>query len=208
VAVITVFGIIATLFYPYAAHALLDGDPIKAGLFLGTSIHDTSQVTGAGLLFSDLFGNDRCMDVATITKLVRNVFMAVVIPLMALYTRKSEGPNDPSVYDGGFTKLFPRFIIGFLALASLRSLGDTGIDGGGNAFGLWDSSAWTGLHQFVNQWAVHFLVAALAGVGLSTSFRTIRELGFKPFVVGLGAALTVGVVSLAAISFLGTFFTI
>jgi len=207
VAVITVFGIIATLLYPYAAYALFDGDPIKAGLFLGTSIHDTSQVTGAGLVFSDVFGLDRGMDVATITKLVRNVFMAAVIPLMTLYTRNSESRSTSSGHDTSFAKLFPRFIIGFLALAVLRSLGDAGIKAGDHAFGLWDYAAWVKLHHFVKQWAVDFLVVALAGVGLSTCFRTIRGLGFKPFVVGLGAALTVGVVSFVAISLLGTFIT-
>ena len=193
VAVITVFGIIATLFYPYAAHALLNGDPIKAGLFLGTSIHDTSQVTGAGLVFSEVFGLDRCMDVATVTKLVRNVFMAAVIPLMAFYTNKSTSSGASSKHDTSFAKLFPRFIIGFLVLAVFRSLGDAGINAGGNAFGIWDHTAWVELHHLVKQWAVDLLVVALAAVGLSTSFRSFKELGLKPFVVGLGAALTVGV---------------
>lgn len=54
-------------------------------------------------------------------------------------------------------------------------------------------------------WAVNFLVVALAGVGLSISFRTFKGLGVKPFIVGLGAALIVGLVSIAAISLLGTF---
>ena len=50
-------------------------------------------------------------------------------------------------------------------------------------------------------------MVALAGVGLNTSFRIFKGLGIKPFLVGLGAALIVGVVSFAAISILGTFLT-
>ena len=46
VAVITVFGLIATIGYPILAYFIFGGNPIKAGLWLGTSIHDTSQVTG------------------------------------------------------------------------------------------------------------------------------------------------------------------
>jgi uncharacterized integral membrane protein (TIGR00698 family) len=207
VAVITVFGIVATLLYPYAAYSLFDGDPIKAGLFLGTSIHDTSQVTGAGLVFSDVYGAARCVEVATVTKLVRNVFMAAVIPLMALYTHRAGSSSRSSKGELSVAKLFPRFIIGFLALAALRSVGDAGIHAGGNAFGFLDPPAWAELHQVVNRWAVSLLVVALAGVGLSTSFHSFRGLGIKPFLVGLGAALTVGVVSLATISLLGNLVT-
>jgi uncharacterized membrane protein YadS len=70
-----------------------------------------------------------------------------------------------------------------------------------------DPPAWAELHQVVNRWAVSLLVVALAGVGLSTSFHSFRGLGIKPFLVGLGAALTVGVVSLATISLLGNLVT-
>jgi uncharacterized integral membrane protein (TIGR00698 family) len=207
VSVITIFGIIATLVYPYAANVIFTGDPVKAGLFLGTSIHDTSQVTGAALVFSDVFSLPRSLDVATVTKLVRNVFMVAVIPFMAFYyTRKIAGQGEP---EGkiGFAKLLPLFIIGFLACAALRSIGDVGISAGGNAFGLWDSVAWKSIYGFIKDWAVNFLVVALAGVGLSTRFRILKGLGIEPFVVGLGAALIVGVVSFVAISLLGTFVT-
>ena len=83
VATITIFGILATFVYPYLAHTTLWRQPVAAGLFLGTAIHDTSQVTGAALIFADVFSLPRGVDVATVTKLVRNVFMAFVIPFMA-----------------------------------------------------------------------------------------------------------------------------
>jgi uncharacterized integral membrane protein (TIGR00698 family) len=206
VAVITIFGILATLVYPYAANVIFAGDPVKAGLFLGTSVHDTSQVTGSALVFADVFSLPRALDVATVTKLVRNVFMAAVIPLMAFYyARKTAGQDEFAGKKASVAKLLPLFIIGFLTCAVLRSIGDAGVNAGGNAFGLWDSSAWKGIHGFIKHWAVNFLVIALAGVGLSTSFRILKGLGIKPFIVGLGAALMVGVVSFIAISLLGTF---
>lgn len=49
VANITIFGLIGMLLYPYLAHVFFSGDPIKVGLFLGTAIHDTAQVTGSTL---------------------------------------------------------------------------------------------------------------------------------------------------------------
>ena len=206
VAVITIFGILATLVYPYVAYAIFVGDPVRAGLFLGTSIHDTSQVTGAALVFADVFSLPRGLDVATVTKLVRNVFMAAVIPFMAFYyARKMAVQGELPGKKTNIGKLLPLFIVGFLVCAMLRSIGDAGVNADGNAFGLWGSGAWKGIYGFIKHWAVNFLVVALAGVGLSTSFRTLKGLGIKPFLVGLGAALTVGIVSFVAISLLGTF---
>jgi uncharacterized integral membrane protein (TIGR00698 family) len=208
VAVITVFGVIATLLYPYAANQIFGGDAVKAGLFLGTSVHETAQVAGAGMVFSEVYALPLGLDVATITKMVRNVFMALVIPLMALYyTRRALGQGQIMNTEAKLGKLFPLFITGFLVFAIIRSVGDAGIHDGGNAFGLWDRAAWKGIHSGVNHWAGNLLVVALAGVGLNTRFQVLKGLGVKPFVVGLGAALVVGIVSFAAISLLGTFVT-
>jgi uncharacterized integral membrane protein (TIGR00698 family) len=206
VAVITIFGLLATLVYPYAANLIFAGDPVKVGLFLGTSVHDTSQVTGSALVFADVFSLPRALDVATVTKLVRNVFMAAVIPLMAFYyTCKIKDECEAEGEKTSIVKLLPLFILGFLAIAALRSIGDAGINASGSALGLWEVGPWGDIVGFVKTWAVNLLVVALAGVGLSTSFRMFKGLGIKPFIVGLGAALLVGVVSFAAISLLGAF---
>src|SRR5512135_2949646 len=90
VACITVFGLFAMLAYPFVAHWLFGGDAFKAGLFLGSSVHDTSQVAGAGMVYSDFYHDPQALDVATVTKLLRNLSMLVVIPLMAiLHHRKA-----------------------------------------------------------------------------------------------------------------------
>ena len=207
VAVITIFGLLATLVYPYAANAIFAGDAMKVGLFLGTSVHDTSQVVGSAKVYADVFSAPLALDVATVTKLVRNVFMAVVIPFMAFYyARKTQG--ESSGKKANFLKLLPLFVIGFLIMAVIRSVGDAGIKAGGNAFGLWDAGAWKGIYSSVKTWAGNLLVVALAGVGLGTNFRTFRGLGIKPFLVGLGAALLVGGVSFIAISLLGSLVTL
>ena len=206
VAVITIFGLLATLVYPYLANLLFAGEPLKVGLFLGTSVHDTSQVVGSAKVYADVFGAPLALDVATVTKLVRNVFMAVVIPFMAFYyARKTRGQDESAGQKTSFVKLLPLFVVGFVVMAVIRSIGDVGINAGGNAFGLWDDAAWIAIYSFVKIWAGNLLVVALAGVGLSTDFRAFKGLGFKPFVVGLCAALVVGVVSFVAISLLGSF---
>jgi uncharacterized integral membrane protein (TIGR00698 family) len=209
VAVITIFGLLATLVYPYVANVIFAGEALKVGLFLGTSIHDTSQVVGSAKVYADVFAAPLALDVATVTKLVRNVFMALVIPFMAYYyARKVAQQGEGAGKKTSFVKLLPLFVVGFVAMAVIRSIGDAALNAGTNAFWLWDDAAWGGIVGFVKTWAGNLLVVALAGVGLSTDFRSFRGLGLKPFLVGLCAALIVGVVSFVAISLLGSFVTL
>ncbi len=205
VAVITIFGLAATLLYPYLAHAVF-GNAIQAGMFLGTSVHDTSQVVGAAKVYADLFSVPAALDVATVTKLVRNVCMVAVVPLMAIY----HGHRSQREKPGGrprILKLFPLFITGFLLMAALRSMGDAGLSAGGDAFGLWAPTTWQSIVSTIKTCADTLLVVALAGVGLSTNVRAFRGLGIRPFLVGLGAAVAVGAISYAVVTFLGSLVT-
>jgi uncharacterized integral membrane protein (TIGR00698 family) len=205
VAVITLFGLAATIVYPYLAFAIFGGDTLDAGLFLGTSVHDTSQVVGAAAVYADIFSAPRTLDVATVTKLVRNVFMALVIPFMAFYySRRAQRQGEVGGASTGVLKLLPLFVLGFLAMAAIRSIGDAGLEAGGMAFGLWDRATWMGIVGTIKNWAQILMVVALAAVGLSTNFRAFKGLGTKPFLAGLAAALIVGILSFVAISLLGS----
>lgn len=82
---ITVSGLIATLVYPYLANPNFGGQALSVGHFLGTAIHDTSQVVGVAKVYANVFSAPVALDVATVTELVRNLFMAAVIPFLALY---------------------------------------------------------------------------------------------------------------------------
>jgi len=205
VAVITLFGLFATLVYPYLAHSIFSGQVRQIGMFLGTAIHETAQVVGAGQMYADIFDQPIVLDIATITKLVRNVFMAFVIPVMAIYySQKTKDKN----YDGkkpGFFKLFPMFVLGFLFMAIIRSVGDMGISRGQQAFGLLGPETWTNAIQIIKKSAEFLLVIALAGVGLNTDFRSFKILGLKPLLVGLIASASVGVISYFAILLMAGF---
>jgi len=195
VACITLFGVAAMLAYPFAAHWLFGGDPFAAGLFLGTAVHETAQVAGAGLVYQEAFGDAKALDVATVTKLVRNLSMLVVIPTMAvLYHRRStEGGEAPKWYT-----MIPIFIIGFAAMSLLRTVGDMGE----RAFGVLEPEQWKALVGFVKQVATYCLAIAMAAVGLGTSIHGLRKIGLKPLMVGLFSALLVGVVSWTLVTLL------
>ncbi|HSJ36840.1 MAG TPA: putative sulfate exporter family transporter, partial [Planococcus sp. (in: firmicutes)] len=206
VANITIFGLIGMLFYPYLAHFFFADNPVKAGLFLGTAIHDTAQVTGAALIYAQVFDANEVIDVATITKLTRNVFIIAVIPFVSYLffhnrTKKGErgGGELPKWY-----KLFPLFILGFLGLSFLRSVGDATAASGGQAFGLFSPAAWQEFHSFWSSFgSTYMLGLAMAGVGLSTNLRVLKGMGITPFYIGLIATIAVGSVSLLLIALFG-----
>ena len=196
VGTITIFGMLALLVYPYITHLLLGLSNIQAGIFMGTSIHDTAQATGAGMMYDQMWmgaqkaAGPTSMDVAVVTKLVRNTFMAVVVPLIAYIHVKKHG--TASSEKTGFIKLFPVFVLGFIMLAVVRSLGDYFI---AQRSLLWNANSWDALRKFVQTWSGHFLATAMVSVGLGTDLRKFRQMGIRPFLVGLFAALTVGIVS-------------
>jgi len=206
VGTITIFGIIAMFLYPYLSHLLLSLTHVESGIFMGTSIHETAQVAGAGIIYDQLWiGSSQAVnptgaDVAIVTKLVRNAFMVLAIPLMAyIYLKRNRSTSRKRVR---ITKLFPVFILGFIAMATLRSLGDYLVL---TREIFWDAEGWSDFNSFLNQWAGYFLAVAMAGVGLGTDIKKLKQLGAKPFIVGLFAALSVGIVSVILIKILAPF---
>src|SRR6185436_516123 len=91
VANVVAFGLFGMLVYPYLAHAVLSRSE-TIGLFLGTAVHDTSQVVGAALTYKQVYNDDIVLRVATVTKLTRNIFLAGVIPVLTwLHVRETGG---------------------------------------------------------------------------------------------------------------------
>ncbi len=197
VANVVAFGLFGMLFYPYLAHAVL-GSSETIGLFLGTAIHDTSQVVGASLTYKQVYGDDVVLRVATVTKLTRNIFLAAVIPFLTWQHIRSSQKTGTARKKTSWQALVPGFVIGFLAMAIVRSAGDATLGSGGAAFGLWDGAAWTSLtKQLGDYWASQILLGtAMAAVGLNTSFAVFKGVGLKPFAVGMAGALAVGSVGM------------
>lgn len=201
VACITLFGMTALLVYPYLAHWLFAGSAEQVGLFLGTAIHDTSQVAGAGLMYQQQYDAPTALNVAATTKLVRNVCMGAVIPIMAiLYHRKNASAGAGHSGRLKWHQYVPLFVVAFVVLAAVRSVGDLGP----KAFGLIGQDVWKGFLADAKSVSVACLTIAMASVGLGTSVTQLKNLGWKPLLVGLTAALLVGCVSLTLIKFLAT----
>ncbi len=206
VANVVAFGLFGMLFYPYLAHSVL-GSSETIGLFLGTAVHDTSQVVGAALTYKQVYGDDVVLRVATVTKLTRNIFLAVVIPVLTWLHLKSTQSATGIVRKISWRALVPGFVIGFLAMAVVRSIGDATLGANGAAFGIWDAATWAFItKQLGDYWASQILLGtAMAAVGLNTSFAVFKGVGLKPFAVGMAGALAVGSVGMLMAVIFGRF---
>jgi len=190
IANITLFGVIAMLVYPYFAEWYFYGEPLKAGLFLGTAIHETSQVAAAGLIYDQQFNSPETLNIATVTKLIRNTFLVIMIPLFAfLYNRGEVKGKNYSILS-----IFPYFVIGFIGMIVVRNIGDQVFTIENNNYEIWKT-----LINYIKNLATVFLTMAMAAVGISINLNELKSMGYKPFVVGLIAAVTVGLVSIIAL---------
>jgi uncharacterized integral membrane protein (TIGR00698 family) len=190
IANITLFGVIAMLVYPYFAEWYFYGEPLKAGLFLGTAIHETSQVAAAGLIYDQQFNSPETLNVATVTKLIRNTFLIVMIPLFAFLHNRGEGKGKSY----SILNIFPYFVIGFIGMIVFRNVGDQVFTIENNNY-----ETWKMLISYIKSLTAVLLTMAMAAVGISINLKELKSMGYKPFVVGLIAALTVGLVSIIAL---------
>ncbi len=186
---ITLFGVFSMLVYPYFANFYFDGNSLYAGLFLGTAIHETSQVAAAGMIYDQQFNSPETLNIATVTKLIRNSFLVIMIPLFGyLYNKGNPDSNKVSILS-----IFPYFVLGFIAMIIVRNIGDQLVQSQN-----YNLEKWNEFILFTQGAAKISLTMAMAAVGMSTNLSELKEMGYKPFIVGFIAALTVGLVSIAS----------
>lgn len=149
----TVFGVtalstLAMILYPIFV-GYMGYTEALAGAFIGATIHDVAQVVGAGFSISPEAG-----DAAVLVKLFRVTLLAPVVLCVSLWSR-SRIAADARV------PLVPGFVWAFLMLATLSSLG-------------WLPAWFVETATQLSSWA---LLAAIAAVGMKTSFKSVRSSG-------------------------------
>ncbi|MBV8103828.1 MAG: putative sulfate exporter family transporter [Hyphomicrobiales bacterium] len=165
---VTALSTLAMILYPVFATSI-GLDHRHAGVFLGGTIHDVAQVVGAGYMISPETG-----DIATYVKLLRVAMLLPAVFVISLAAARSGG--------GRPRPALPLFLIGFALLVLA------------NSFGLLPRAA----IDFANDVSRWCLVAAIAALGMKTSFKDLFEAGLRP--VGLMVAETVWIGMLVLIS--------
>lgn len=199
VATITLFGLIAVLTYPLIGQFLAFSDR-TFGLWAGTAVNDTSQVIAVAAIFSEA-----ALDVATVVKLTRNTLMAPLIVLYGLiFSRafKQEMSEEAAAASRiKWNKLVPGFVIGFLVMSLIRTLGialgflPQSVSSPG------DLVSAASMLKFVDSLSKFLILMALAGVGLNTDLESLRKIGLKPLIIGTCVAVVLAVFSLSLILF-------
>ena len=111
-----------------------------------------------------------------------------MIPLFALlYNRGLTKEKSYSILN-----IFPYFVLGFVGMIVLRNIGD-------EVFAINNNDIWIQTINFIKTSSKVFLTMAMAAIGLSTDLKEIKSMGYKPFIVGFIAMLTVGIVSILTI---------
>ena len=165
---VTALSTLAMILYPVFATSI-GLDHKHAGVFIGGTIHDVAQVVGAGYMISPETG-----DIATYVKLLRVAMLLPVVFVISLMSARSGGERSrPSL---------PLFLVGFALLVLA------------NSFGLLPRVA----IDFANDVSRWCLVAAIAALGMKTSFKDLFAAGLRP--VGLMVAETVWIGALVLVS--------
>ena len=148
------------------------------GLWAGTAVNDTSSVVATGYAFSEAAG-----DFATMVKLTRTLAIipaVLVFAAISLHLKKKEQAESQGV-KVSIKSVFPWFILGFLAMSALTSLG------------LIPAAAAAALKSV----SKFLMVAALAAIGLNTDFKALCRSGAKPMLHGFIISLLVVLVAIA-----------
>ena len=191
IANITVFGLLAMFFYPFIANNVFSND-LSIGLFLGSSIHETAQVAGSGLIYAEQYSRQDVVGIAMLTKLVRNTLMVIVIPYLA---HRSLSNNNKKQ---NVSNIFPYFIIGFIVFGLVRTFGDYYFLNQNDSV----INNWNLIVHYIKKSAEFLLIIAMAAIGYNTNLKYFKKLGIKPFYLGFIAASMVGLISISIISLL------
>ena len=153
------------------------------GIWAGTAVNDTSSVVATGYAFSEGAG-----DFATMVKLTRTLAIiptVITFAFVQLRLKRKEAlanSQNGSELKANFsiTKIFPWFILGFLAMsivASIFPIPATVVSGTKSA-------------------SKFLMVCALAAIGLNTSFSRMKKAGIRPMIHGFIISALVVVVAL------------
>lgn len=173
---VTTMGTIAMIFYPVLI-GFVGLDDRMAGILIGGTIHDVSQVVGAGYSVSENAG-----DVAVLVKLIRVFMLIPVLVALALWFKFV----SLSRLDVSTKYPIPWFLVVFIILATINSMHFI--------------PAYAA--EFLQQTGKWFLIMAITAVGMKTSLKSIFSLGYKTIFLVLIETVIIFAIYFAYINFI------
>ena len=177
IAAILALGAIALFTFPLIGHWLHLSDRAY-GIWAGLAVDNTAEATAAGALYSDAAAK-----LAVLTKTCRNALIGFIVLGYAIYWASRGQAQNVTNKAAFLWQKFPKFVLGFLLVSVLATVGFFTKDQNTNLANL---SRWAFLLTF-------------AGVGLRTNFREMRKQGLRPFVVGFIGEVAIALFTLALV---------
>jgi uncharacterized integral membrane protein (TIGR00698 family) len=176
------FDMAMIVLFPIMGRALGMSDQ-AFGIWAGTAVNDTSSVVATGYAFSEAAG-----DFATMVKLTRTLAIiptVVTFAFIQLRLKRKEAlatsvSGDALKANFSISKIFPWFILGFLAMSVVASV-----------FPI-PAAVVSGTKRI----SKFLMVCALAAIGLNTSFSSMKKAGIRPMIHGFIISALVVVVAL------------
>ncbi len=191
IAFTAVLGVVVVLALPLVP-AVLPMSGLQYGVLAGLTVYAVPQVLAATAPLGTV-----AVHIGTLVKLVRVLMLGPVVLALSLLTRRMRSETDevrPHVTAGDrparprlqLSKLVPWFIIGFLALAVIRSAG------------LVPNPALAPIAAIANA----LTVISMAALGLGTDLRVVAKAGGRVTAVVTLSLIVLGAISLALIHLL------
>ena len=187
VLIVVLWGSIGVFTYPFFVEWFFSSE-ISKGLFLGVGIHDTSQVIAASLIHFDIYENSIVLETAALTKLLRNLFLALLIPYLVIKVQ-SKTLDQKTILIQAKNNI-PLFVYGFLFFIFLRTVGDQILA---------SSTIWEQLLQWNHQLVSTLFGLALLALGISIKIKELKGLSYSSIVIGLTFSLGVFFVGIVLI---------
>jgi len=78
------------------------------------------QASVAGLIYDQQFNSPETLNITTVTKLIRNKFLVIMVPLFSfLYNKCKVKDKNYSIFS-----IFPYFVFGFIGIIIVRNIVD------------------------------------------------------------------------------------
>lgn len=200
ISVIFLFNVLAALIFPFFGHAIGLGSEGFA-VFAGTAVNDTSSVTAAASTAEGIYACDGILSAAVTVKLTRTLAIIPITLALAFVRMRGAGKNG-SVNSGfSFKKIFPWFILFFVAASLITTV-----------VGILPANAFTAFYNatFVSAaklLAKFFIAAAMCAIGLNTNVISLVKNGGKPILLGFCCWAAITGVSLLVQQITGIYYT-
>jgi uncharacterized integral membrane protein (TIGR00698 family) len=190
IATILGFGILTMFISPFIGHALQLTD-LQYGAWVGTGILNSGQVLAAALAFNPNVAPGTAVSVAEIWNIMRVIsipFAVFAVTVWYWSGRTAESGAAAGAQRKGLSTLlvekFPVFVIGFLAMVVLTSLGAFG------EVGLKGGPPPSETIKMLRLWMTWIFGFGLVGLGGYIDFKELAQAGGAPLKVGLIVGVT------------------